>query len=195
MKRRIKITVSILVSLLFSACTIANYQTRNMFNNTGPLVHNEPCDIKYTFVITSGSRTNTYGVRDTKEDQLQELKNRYIESTEKVLKNHPCAIAYVEDGDQANFKVRVERMRDLSALPQEWLTGLSLGLIPSWGIRPNTFVYTFDDTKAGKYHSYYIDERTYNHILLFPIFWVNFLTPNEFDVYEKSLINFVQGTE
>ena len=188
-----KCVVFFIAALLLSSCTVAHYQIRNRLSNASQ-EHGEPCDIKYSLDITSGSRTNTFGVRESKEDKLQKLKSKYIESTKEVLNKKGCTATYVKTEGEANFKVRVERLLNISALPQEWLTGLSFGLIPSWGTRPSQYIYTFEDTKTKKKHNYYIDQKSYNHLILFPVFWVTFITLNEFNVYEKALTDFIEGS-
>ena len=193
MGNAIKLVVVLITALLLSSCTVAHYQIRNSLTNASQ-EHSKPCDIKYSLDITSGSRTNTFGVRDSKEDEMQKLRRKYIESTKKVLNKNGCTATYVITEGEANFKVRVERLRNISALPQEWLTGLSFGLIPSWGTRPSQYIYTFDDTETKKQNIYYIDEKSYNHLILFPVFWVTFIMLDEFNVYEKSLSNFTEGS-
>jgi len=188
-----KCVVVFTAALLLSSCTVAHYEIRNGVTNASQ-EHGEPCDIKYSLYISSGSRTNTFGVRESKEDQLEKLKSKYIESTNEVLNKRGCTATYIITEEDANFKVRVERLLTISALPQEWLTGLSFGLIPSWGTRRSEYIYTFEDTKIKKKHNYYIDEKSYNHLILFPVSLVIFVTLDEFNVYETALTNFVEGS-
>jgi len=188
-----KLAIVLIAALLLSSCSVAHYQIRNSLTSTSQ-ERNKPCDIKYSLDVTSGSRTNTFGVRDSKEDELQKLRSKYIESTKKVFTSNGCTATYVITEGESNFKVRVERLRNISALPQEFLTGLSFGLIPSWGTRPSQYIYTFEDTKTKKSNSYYIDERSYNHLILFPVFWVTFIMLDEFSTYEKALTNFTGGS-
>lgn len=183
----------IIVALLVSSCTVAYYQIRNRLSNESQ-EHSEPCEIMFSLDISSGFRTNTFGVQESSKDWLQRLKSKYIESTKEVLNKKGCAATYVNSEGEANFKVRVKGLLNISALPQEWLTGLSFGLIPSWGTRPSEYIYTFEDTKTNKIHTYYIDKKSYSHLILFPVFWVTFITLDEFKIYEKALANFIEGS-
>lgn len=188
-----KCLVVFIAALLLSSCTVAHYQIRNRLSDASQKL-GEPGDIKYSHDIKSGSITNTFGIRKTKEDELQKLRSKYIESTKEVLNKKGYAATYVKTEGEANFKVRVERLLNISALPQEWLTGLSFGLIPSWGTRPSQYIYTFEDTKTKKKYTYYIDQKSYNHLILFPVSWITFIMLYEFNIYEKALINFIEGS-
>lgn len=188
-----KWVVVFIATLLLQSCTVAHYQIRNKLSGNPSHEHGEPCHRRYSVSITSGSYTDTLGNRESKKDELQELSNEYIESTNKVLNQNGCATTYVEREEDATFKVRVERLLDTNgALAQEWLTGLSFGLIPSWGTRKRLYIYTFEDTKAKTKHRYIVDDKSYSHLLLFPIFWVNFITADELKVYEEALTNFTE---
>lgn len=186
-----KYLIVFITPLLLSSCTVAHYQIRNKLTNTSQEQKN-PCDIKFSLDITSGGHTNTFGTRESTKSELHELNSKYIKSTKKIFNAKGCTVTEVKIEREANFHVRVERLIDKSALPQEWLTGLSVGLIPSWGTRPSQYIYTFDDTHTVKKHSFDIDQKSYNHIILFPIFWVTFIMLDEFNVYEKALTNFIE---
>ncbi len=178
--------------VLFPSCTIATPQIRNILNSNTTHNHHELCDIRFSIFIKSNSRTNTYGMKEDKQEWVQRLRDKYIKSTINIFKQEGCSAAYAENDEDANFIIRVERLQDLSALPQEYLTGLSFGLIPSWGTRPSQFVYSFEDTRSARKHKYVIDVRSYNHLVLFPFFWVNFITATELGVYEKCITNFIE---
>ncbi len=77
------------------------------------------------------------------------------------------------------------------ALEQEYCTGLTFGLIPSWGTRPNEFCYTFELVGEKAAHCYYIDGKSYNHVILFPLFLINLITLDESRVYRKALHNYL----
>jgi len=183
----------ILIVLSLPSCTVAYYETRNALSGSGAPAHRQECDIKYSVVVASESHTSTYGVRKTDEHQFAKLRSKYTESTKMVLSRGTCRPTFVEDEDEADFKVRVERSLGVSALPQEWLTGLSFGLIPSWGTRPSQYAYTVEDRRAKRRHRYVVDEKFYSHLVLFPVFWLMFFTLDEFAVYERALVNFIDG--
>ena len=76
----------------------------------------------------------------------------------------------------------------VSALPQEWLTGLSVGIIPSWGIRRGEF--RFEYQSGDRSQTYFIDRPAFNHLLMTPFFWLTFLGPKPIDLYKESLADF-----
>ena len=82
----------------------------------------------------------------------------------------------------------------MSALPQEWLTGLTCGAIPSWGTRYGEFKYRFENTPRQTSHTYFVDRPAFNHIIVFPVFWVSFFWPDEIDLYKKALANFLDNS-
>jgi hypothetical protein len=135
--------------------------------------------------------TNNSGIQEHNEDVLLTAKKEYIESTKEIFNKYGCKANYVETEQDANFKIRVVRFRNISPLPQEALTVLSFGLIPSWGTKEKVIEYSFNDISKNRSHGYYIDEHTYNHILLFPIFWINFISMDENRTYKETLTDFI----
>lgn len=79
-------------------------------------------------------------------------------------------------------------MYQLSALPQEWLTGLSLGLIPSWGTRPAEVRFSF--SQESRTAAYVVDHKTVNHLVLFPVFWITIFLTDEGKAFENALADF-----
>ena len=180
--------------LHLTSCTITHYKITNELAHEKPHLHNQECDIKYFFVFTSGSYTNTFGAMKDSDKRVFELQKKYEESISNILSDKGCKASQVNSENSANFTIQVERQMSISALPQEWLTGLSLGLIPSWGTRPKQFVYTFGDNTTGSKHSYTIDQKSYNHLILFPFFWISFFTADELNVFEETLNNFIENS-
>jgi hypothetical protein len=37
-----------------------------------------------------------------------------------------------------------------------------------------------------------VDTKSYNHLILFPVFWINFFTLDERRVYKDALTNFLE---
>ena len=172
------------------SCTIAYYDLRNELE--GDAKPKSSCAFKYSVILTSGRYTNTFGVRETEKERLQKEKERYVADTRDVLIAKRCDVLYVERDEDATLQVRVEHLAYISALPQEWLTGLSFGLIPSWGTRTSEYNYSFNNKSSGKSHSYTVDTKSYNHLILFPVFWINVFTLDESRVYKDALNNFLE---
>jgi len=180
----------VFAALTLQACTIAYYDLRNRLEN--PLTSRAACHSTYSIDLASGSYTNTFGLRETGRQRLQQAKDKYIADTRDVLGSKGCRAAYVEKEDEAILQVRIQHLGHISALPQEWLTGLSFGLIPSWGTRPSEYTYSFKHTPTGKSHTYTVDSKSYNHLILFPVFWITFFTLDERGVYKDALENFLE---
>lgn len=61
---------------------------------------------------------------------VDKIKRKYCETIENVFKGKNCSAIQVEDDEgTTNFIIHIERQISLSALPQEWLTGLSFVLV------------------------------------------------------------------
>src|SRR6266513_2298832 len=172
------------------SCTIAYYNLRNELE--GDAKPKSSCTFKYSVILTSGRYTNTFGLRETEKERLQREKERYVADTRDVLVAKGCDVAYVERDEDATLQVHVEHLAYISALPQEWLTGLSFGLIPSWGTRKSENKYSFNNKSSSKSHSYTVDTKSYNHLILFPVFWISFFTLDESRVYKDALNNFLE---
>jgi len=194
MNKHIKPITLILIALLLCSCSIAHYEIVNELPSNQSHTHTEECNISYFLIFTSGSYTNTFGSKKDTDERTLKLQNKYQESIENVLKNKGCKITQASNQNQANFIIEVKRQLSRSALPQEWLTGLSFGLIPSWGTRPEQFIYKFEDKRRKTKHSYAIDQQSYNHLVLFPVFWVTFFILDEFNVFEETFNNFIENS-
>jgi len=188
-----KLVMTFIVILLIPSCS--TYQVRNLSNQSITPKHGTKCYNKYSISVTDSRYTNTFGTIQSNKEILGKLKNAYIESTNRVLNRNGCISTYTEDNSEAKLKICVAKTLYISALPQEWLTGLSLGLIPSWSTRPDQYTYTFEDAETKTKQSYAVDVTTYAHLFLIP--WANDVNSDkrheEFRVYEKTLKDYLDG--
>lgn len=189
-----KCLAALIISLLLQSCTIMYLDVRNNLTPGTAAERNESCNVNYSLSLSSVSHTNTYGVRDTDKDELQKLRNQYTESTKEIFSKKGCTTNYVENEKDANFKIRVVRYRHLSALPQEYLAGLTLFIIPAWGTKEGEYQYTFENVSTKKSHTYYVDQHQITQMFLFPVFWISFITMDEDKVYKEALTNFIEGS-
>lgn len=179
---------------MLQSCTIASYEIKNKLVSSEKQSNNQPCEVKYYISVSSGYCTNTYGASyEYRSEILQKLKDKYIESTNEIFEINGCSSRNVENEQDANFEIKVNRLRQLSALPQEHLTGLSFGIIPSWGTREGELKYSFTEKSTNKHHTYIIDTHAYNHIILFPVFWIMFITLDEESIYRETITNFIES--
>jgi len=112
--------------------------------------------------------------------------------TERVLTEKGCTAKFVKNPHDANLKIEVVISPFLSALPQEWLSGLSLGLIPSWGTKEGEFRFSFEDAKSNETRTYYVDKPLFNHVIVVPVFWLGFFFPDPAELYGRALSDFVE---
>ena len=187
MSNRILLAFSVLA---LQGCTIAYFDLRNELDSSS--TSRATCDVKYSINFASGSYTNTFGLREAEKERLQVERDKYIADTRDVLSSKGRKATYVEKEDDATLEIHIKHLAQISALPQEWLTGLSLGLIPSWGTRKSEYTYSFKEKPTGKSHTYMVDTKSYNHLILFPVFWISFFTLDENRVYKNALTNFLE---
>ena len=173
------------MALVLSGCTVAWYDLKPVAM-TGST--QKQCPKAVDVVLSSVATTNTFGPQEREQQQLTEMRERYIKAATRVLAAHDCRAA--PDGD-GTLRIKVEEVQQLSALPQEWLTGLSFGLIPSWGTRPSELRFSFSyKDRAG---IYVVDEKRINHIVLFPVFWLSFVLIDEESEFRAALEDFLAG--
>lgn len=182
----------ILASQLFCGCSIVTYELREELPETTTI---GACDITFALDLKSGYHTNSFGAELDQIKEFKMLRQSYINSTKNALSDLGCVSKQAKKLSEANFSIDVSRQLQLSALPQEWLTGLSLGLIPSWGTKYGQFVYTFTNSDKGQKYSYKIDQNNYSHISLFPVFWLTFFTADEQRSYKRALTNFIYSSQ
>lgn len=183
-------TLLVLAALFLGGCTIVSYNLQDELPNTKNIAS---CDIAFTLNLQSASHTNSYGSRAHNVERREALKEKYIKSTSSTLKDLGCNARHAANGAESNLNIRVTRRLQSSALPQEWLTGLSFGLIPSWGTKPDQFRFSFTDRDNDRTYAYRVDEKVYNHIFMFPVFWMSFFTADEQKAYTNALSNFIKS--
>lgn len=189
-----RVIILIFFALFHCSCMLAHYEITNELTSDKSHTHSRDCNINYFLLFTSNYYSDTFGPFQGSYDKTLVLLKKHEESIENVLKQKGCKITQAENKNTANFIIRVRRQIAVSTLPQSWLTTLSLGLIPSWGTRLEQFVYTFEDKKTETEHSYIIDMKIYHHLVLIPVFWVNFYTLDELNVFEETFNNFLENS-
>lgn len=186
---RLGLITILLVTL--QGCTVAYYKTDDNLNTFRENTSEKSCVINYSLAISAERRKLTTGTKEMI-SWANEAKAKYLASSEKVFKEQDCSANYEEDEGKASFIINVKIFPYHSALPQEWLTGLSFGLIPSWGTRQKEYTYAFTNKVESTHQLYSIDNVSFSHIVLFPVFWITFWTPDELRAFEKALENFIK---
>jgi len=122
-----------------------------------------------------------------------------LDITESILANSDkIAVLPVGEGG-THLSINLMQRLHGGACGQDYLTGLSLGLIPSWCTRPGMYTFNFklhQNDKVCSSKEYVIDEIGYGHIILLPfgIFeLINGVYSGVLDLYEEALSSFVQA--
>lgn len=179
-----------LAAVALQSCTLISYDLNDKLETSRSA--QTACDVRYSIKVESATYTNTFGTDKTDRKHLQKAVDRYVADTDAVLRRKGCRAAYTDGSDGATLEIHIVRFFYVSAQGQEVLTGLTFGLIPSWSTRPAQYTYHFTDRESGKEHRYTVDTKTYHHLILFPVFWVNFLLRDESDRYKEALTNFLE---
>lgn len=182
-----------ILSLVLQSCTIAHFQISDKLHVNTPATNNALCNIRYFISVRANPRQVTRKPQYN-DDQLKKDAEAYIRATEAIFVNHGCVVHKVAKSEEANFKIDIMQSPFWSALPQEFLTGISFGAIPSWGTREGEYEFGFTNIELMKEHTYTVDRKSYNHIVLFPVVWINLITRDKFEVYADSLANFLESS-
>lgn len=180
-----------MTTLSLQSCSVSYYKHRNELLATTDYLPSSDCTISYSLAIRSSLTTNTYGTIENRK-RINKMKSDYLPSIERVFQHYGCNAESESDQTKSNFHILIEESPKVSALPQEWLTGLSFGLIPSWGKRPAELTFEFTDKQKEISKKYIIDTISISHISLFPIFWLTFFTLDNNKTFEKSLSEFIE---
>jgi hypothetical protein len=114
--------------------------------------------------------------------------DEFRKATSSVFNEKGITPSFVENQQDADIQIQITR-DSFYTLPQEYLTGLSLGIIPSWGTRKGKFEYRIVTSTAKIFIN--IDETTYNHILLMPVCLVELPFVFDTDIYKKALNKYI----
>ena len=119
-------------------------------------------------------------------------KNAY-EATKKIIPNAKHNSIETETSTRPELEIKISEFSSGGACGQDYLTGLSLGLIPSWCTRPRLLNFHFvlnSSHGVCRQKTYTISSTTYSHIFLIP-----FTTFNPKDepltIYQAALKNFL----
>ncbi|MGX5797486.1 hypothetical protein ACWHY4_27660 [Pseudomonas sp. E2-15] len=92
------------------------------------------------------------------------------------------------------LQIKISEFSSGGACGQEYLPGLSLGLIPSWCTRPKLFKFDFtliNNQGVCRQKTYSISSTTFSHITMIPFAMLN--TDNQpLTIYQAALKDFLQ---
>lgn len=173
-------TLVILTTTLMSGCTVGWLDLRA--EHASKTAWQCPAAVQVSYA--SSIYTNTFGEKRATSEEDAEAAQKYEATVGRVLTQLGCG----ESSLGAPLIVEIQHLHKLSALPQEWLTGLSFGLIPSWGTRPAEARFTF--IQGNEKASYVVDKISVNHLFLFPVFWVSYLLADFEQEFTKALMDY-----
>jgi hypothetical protein len=187
----IRLVFLVTILIILQGCTVGWYTLRDSSGNVRiDRLAKKICPAEFELNVNSSRYTNTFGKKDSHPDHLLELEQKFRSATDKILNKHGCFDEAVTSRDNAR-KLNIEVIEQiyLSALPQEWLTGLSFGLIPSWGTRPERWRFKF--SISGLKREYVVDDTRFHHLVAFPVFWISFSLMSVMPKYEQALEEFI----
>jgi hypothetical protein len=179
----------LLSALSIQACTLARLQIRDPLPTT-PQPAPSACEVRYSLSLYEVYRTNTAGTHVIVDKRLEDDRAKYVRATNEALHEAGCAgTLEISPSQEVDLQVAIHAQPNLSAAPQEWLTGLSGGLIPSWATVESQYQFRFTDTRGS--HSYAIDEKRLSHLVLAPVCWMTFKTADPYRIYKAAVRNFL----
>lgn len=113
--------------------------------------------------------------------------DKYSQTTLSYLKKHGINSRIVESPVNATLHIQIEK--DRYNLGQEYITGLSFGIIPSWGNKKNIYTYWiyYKNTELA----IYVDEYVVNHLLLTPFCLIELPFIRETSIFKKALSTYI----
>jgi hypothetical protein len=137
----------------------------------------------------------TYEIKSPWENSR--FKKSAYEATKKIIPNAKNSIAKPTALNRPELEIIISEYSSGGACTQEYLTGLSLGLIPSWCTRHELFNFHFIlNNNHGfcrqKYYS--ISSTTFSHILLVPFAIFN-AEDQPLTLYQAALKDFLHDEQ
>lgn len=199
MNTSIKLIIVLFASLSIQGCSVMHtdiaYSRFEVVNKLNDDTHgiSDPCDIKYSLIVTGNSKGNNSEVF-LEENTIQKLRNKYVAFTRMVLEKKGCSTTYVVNQDNAELQINVDRNFRYGG--EALISGLTLGLIPLWDTINEQFTFTFKYPKEKTEHSYIVNEKRFIHLFTMLFALVRPLFPEyelqEFYPYEESLTDFLE---
>ncbi len=180
----------LVLSISLSGCTVGWYHLNPQSPAGAPMRWG--CPDLVNVVVSSATWTRTRGTRSTDEHDLVDKRRMYRQAAEEVLTDHGCNLSNTGSATYATtLQITIEEVQQLSATGEEYLTGLSLGLIPSLSTRPAELRFNF--VQGDRQTSFTVDEKRINHILVTPFFWSTFVLESEQREFRNALEQFTSN--
>lgn len=167
-----------------TGCTVGWLELRTESKTTGELRYPS----KVTITLKNGTMTDASGYTDNESKYIERKQARYKKIVERALCARPDESTYAEVSDV--LSIEINEVGYYEPLEQEFLTGLSFGIIPSWGTRSGQFRFSF--AQGNRTATYAVDDRRINHLIFLPVFWISFVYMDEETMFEKALDDFLR---
>ena len=188
--------ILVIISLtILSACTVGRYTLENSINSSKESQQSIEKKVRINYYISIKGR-QIFDTRSScfRSKRVREYKKDYAQVTKEILLN----IYEIKDAKLVSNKNNADLIIDInyhthpSATDGEWLTGLSFGMIPSWGTRKNEVSFRLNNTSLNKIHNYWVDDNRFNHLIAFPFTWTLFFIDYPMDKYKDALGDFLR---
>lgn len=174
-------TLLLLLIIFFHGRTVGNYKSHGLTKGTVTSGQKD-CKISY-FIEVEGFH------KDRSKNEL----TKYSERAEKIMESLHCKSVRLTEPMQNGLLINVQYGGHGGASPEDFITGLTLGIIPSRTTRNNMYIYSISDGANSK--DYSLDQVSYSHFVLFPFIWVNILADSEYDHFGYVLADFIKHKE
>lgn len=116
------------------------------------------------------------------------------EATRKIIPNAQDNSSKLTSSLTPELKIKISEYSFGGACTQDYLTGLSLGLIPSWCTRPDLFTFDFtlnNNHGVCRQKTYSISATSFSHLTAIPFALLS--SENQpSTIYQSALIDFLQ---
>jgi hypothetical protein len=177
-------TVALLLLVLFCSggCTI-------VWHTTSPEISLRTADHQGADNVNVLAYRLTYRAPHLAEFVYKKGDVKFRKSIENAIERAGFHLAS-EDGARNVLDVQVWESQPRGA-GLEWVTGLTLGAIPTWATEEGTYEFVLglcDKDRELARQSYLVNTKTFNWILVLPVFWINaFLWNDTYNFLEQAV--------
>lgn len=181
--------------ILLQGCAVSHYHLHNRI----PVRSETVPDCAYRYSLTrdglsdpGGATAKGYVKKDTWRKYPYDL-----EVTESVFAEAGCAAEFVRPDQSPDFEILISERVFPEAI-QDWLTGLSLGFIPSWKTADGLITYTFRNHATRKERTFSADGFSAVHLFFAPFSLLQFgfdmsgVYRQEASTYKRALAYFLR---
>ncbi len=193
---KINTILLLFIFVIIQGCSVRYYTLENKISTHRESVKNKESyknkeNLKFSIKV-DGERYFRTRISKFSHKQLKKIREKYTNVTVELLtaKGYKPEEVAISKGN--NLLIDISEVPHIGAVGVEYLTGLSFGLIPSWPTRKQQYIYKFTTIKNMKSHKYWVNDKRFNHLIAFPVFWIIFFVDNPIDKYKEALENFLE---